>query len=46
MFRQMCEIAPDISAEEFERRYRAFDGGSWNNLTVTIHGRRFRIEKD
>ena len=45
MFRQMCELSADIDAEEFDRRFKAFDGREWNNLTVTIHGRRFRIEK-
>lgn len=44
-FHRMCKIRPDISSEEFGRIFQAFDGGQHNNLTVEIHGRRFRIEK-
>lgn len=42
---RLCRISPLIGAEELERRYRAFDGGSHDNLTVDIHGRTFRIDK-
>jgi methionyl-tRNA formyltransferase len=41
----MCELTPFIDEEEFERRYRAFDGGAFNNLRMTLHGRTFRIDK-
>jgi hypothetical protein len=41
----MAELSPLISAEEFERRYRAFDGGVHDNLTFQLHGRTFRIDK-
>ena len=44
-FRKMCRLSPDIDADEFERRYRAFDGEAYDNLTVDLHGRRFRIDK-
>ena len=45
-FLKMCHLNPDISSDEFHRRMRAFDGGPYNNLSVTIHGKTFRIEKD
>lgn len=44
-FKAICKLAPDLSREEFERIYRAFDGGTHNNLTTEIHGHVFRIEK-
>lgn len=44
-FRAICRLTPDVSRAEFERIYRAFDGGTYDNLTVEIHGRVFRIEK-
>ena len=44
-FLEMCQIDPSISREEFERRYFAFDGGDYENLTTVIHGYRFRIDK-
>lgn len=42
---QISEITPLIDKEEFERRHRAFDGGSHDNLTLRLHGRTFRIDK-
>ena len=44
-FRAICRLDPSISREEFERRYFAFDGGIYDNLTVTLHGCLFRIDK-
>lgn len=44
-FLDMCRIETDISLEEFERRFQSFDSGSHDNLTVTIHGWTFRIDK-
>lgn len=44
-FRAMCKIEPDMAAAEFERRFHAFDGGAYDNLTVQIHGWTFRIDK-
>ena len=44
-FRAMCALTPDISAEEFQKRFAAFDGGVYNNLTVQLHGWTFRIDK-
>jgi hypothetical protein len=40
-----CALTPLVTAEEFTRRYTAFDGGSYDNLTVDLHGRTFRIDK-
>lgn len=45
-FLAMCALDPGIDAEEFERRFRAFDGGAYDNLTVKLHGRTFRIDKN
>lgn len=42
---RMCELTPLIDEVEFERRCRAFDGGAFDNLKVTLHGRTFRIDK-
>ena len=44
-FLAMCRIDPAISREEFERRFHAFDGGNYDNLTLELHERIFRIEK-
>src|SRR5262249_49772193 len=38
-----CEIPPDIAADDLDRRIAAFGGGHFGiDLTVTLHGRRFR----
>lgn len=44
-FREMCNITPQLSLEEFEKRFNAFDGGKYNNLYIELHGKIFRIEK-
>lgn len=44
-FLAMCETDSLIDEEEFERRYRAFDGEGHDNLVLVLHGRRFRIDK-
>ncbi len=44
-FIDVCNLNRWIDSEEFDRRYRAFDGGSFDNLTVDLHGKRFRIDK-
>lgn len=41
----MSRISPLAGEEEFRRRYRAFDGGTHDNLTVELHGHIFRIDK-
>jgi methionyl-tRNA formyltransferase len=39
----MCEIAPDISKNELDRRVPVFGAGHFGiDLTVTLHGYRFR----
>lgn len=43
-FLAMCRISPDIDRDEFERRFRAFNSGHQNNLTVEVQGKIFRIE--
>jgi methionyl-tRNA formyltransferase len=44
-FRAMCHLATTISPQEFQRRFRAFDGEGHDNLTTELHGQHFRIEK-
>jgi len=44
-FISMCDLPLGISAGEFARRFNAFDGGRHDNLTVSIHGWTFRIDK-
>jgi methionyl-tRNA formyltransferase len=41
---RLCTLPPDIDAQEFDRRKRAFADGLTGRLTVEIHGQRFRIE--
>lgn len=43
-FETFCAIPPDISAEEYRRRYRAFGEGPFKDLNVTIHGHRYVLE--
>jgi len=42
---RMAEVSPLIAEDEFERRFRAFDGGPHDNLTLRLHGKTFRIDK-
>lgn len=44
-FLAMCHLPADISEQEFNRRYLAFDGGEHDNLTIQLHGQVFRIDK-
>lgn len=44
-FLAACRITADISSAEFERRFKAFDGEGYDNLTLDVHGRLFRIDK-
>jgi hypothetical protein len=44
-FRRLCRVSPLMSESEFLRRFAAFDGGSHDNLTLTLHGWTFRIDK-
>jgi methionyl-tRNA formyltransferase len=44
-FLEMCRLDASLSREEFERRVRAFDVPHYDNITVTLHGRTFRLEK-
>lgn len=37
----MCHVTPDIDAEEFERRRRAFAEPVGSRMTVILHGRKF-----
>jgi hypothetical protein len=41
----MSRLDATLSREEFERRVRAFDVPHYDNITVTLHGRTFRLEK-
>lgn len=42
-FARLCEIPPDISADDFAHRYRAVGEGPDHALTIVLHGRRFRL---
>jgi hypothetical protein len=42
---RLSRISPLIDADEFERRFRAFDGGAHDNLVVELHHSTFRIDK-
>jgi Formyl transferase len=44
-FLDMCRVSPTIGSGEFERRFRAFDGGTRDNLVTDLHGWSFRIDK-
>lgn len=44
-FLAMCRIDPGLPADEFERRFRAFDGEAQDNLYIELHGRTFRLTK-
>ena len=44
-FLAMCRLPPDILAAEFAHRVRAFDSPNHDNLSVTLHGRTFRLER-
>ena len=43
--KRLSTVSCLMDEAEFERRYRAFDGGAHDNLTLRLHGRTFRIEK-
>ena len=43
-FEDLCELPPDVGAEDFALRYRAVGEGPEHALFVTLHGRRFRLE--
>ncbi len=40
---RMCELSPDLPAEEIERRLHAFRDAEGATLTTTLHGRRFTL---
>jgi len=43
MHKAMCDVAPDISPQELERRVEAFGAGDFGvDLTVMLHGHKFR----
>jgi Formyl transferase len=44
-FQNLCALSPLIAPDEFARRFRAFDGGSYDNLTMEFYGHTFRIDK-
>ena len=43
-FERLCEVPPDVGADEFRRRHRAVGEGPHHAMFVTLHGRRFRLE--
>jgi hypothetical protein len=44
-FHRSCMLSPLVDEAEFERRFTAFDGGNYDNLTTRLHGWTFRIDK-
>lgn len=44
-FLEMCRVSPTVDSGELERRFRAFDGGSRDNLVTDLQGWSFRIDK-
>ena len=43
MYAEMCEVPPDISKEELDRRVPVFGAGHLGiDMTVTLHGYKFR----
>lgn len=44
-FHEKCNLPLTIGEEEFKRRFHSFDGAEHDNLTVTLHGWTFRIDK-
>lgn len=44
-FHEICNLPLTISEAEFKHRFHAFDGAGHDNLTVTLHGWTFRIDK-
>ena len=44
-FHAACRLSPLVDDQEFERRFRAFDGEGYDNLRTTLHGWTFRIDK-
>ncbi|MDX2223204.1 MAG: formyltransferase family protein [Rhodospirillaceae bacterium] len=43
-FAALCRLPPDVSAEEFARRYRAVGEGPEHALEITVHGQRFVLD--
>jgi methionyl-tRNA formyltransferase len=43
-FENLCEVLPDVSADEIHRRCRADGEGHEHAMFVILHGRRFLIE--
>jgi hypothetical protein len=44
-FIEMCRVTMDMDAQEFERRFNAFDGERYPNLWMEVHGRKFKIDR-
>jgi methionyl-tRNA formyltransferase len=44
-FLEHCRLPLDVGLDEFEHRFRAFDGEARDNLVVELHGWTFRIDK-
>ena len=43
--RRQAHVSPLVGRADFERRFRAFDGDKWDNITTELHGWTFRIDK-
>ncbi|MBM3513788.1 MAG: hypothetical protein FJX59_08735 [Alphaproteobacteria bacterium] len=43
-FAALCRLPSDVTANEFERRYRAVGEGPFHALEIEIHGQRFKLD--
>ncbi len=43
-FNALCQLPGNVSADEFDRRYRAVGEGPNHALTVTLFGQRFKLD--
>lgn len=45
-FDALCALPSDVSAEEFDRRYRAVGEGPEHALSIDLYGHRFKLNSD
>ncbi|MBT4741271.1 MAG: hypothetical protein HOH20_04230 [Rhodospirillaceae bacterium] len=43
-FKALCELPDDVTADEFDKRYRAVGEGPNHALTITLFGQRFKLD--
>lgn len=45
-FDGLCRLPANVSADEFQRRYRAIGEGPHHALSIELHGRTFKLESE